>query len=454
MKKGDILTGIIDKVVFPNKGIINTYDKPIHIKDVLLGQNIEFKITKNRSEYAKGEVIQILDKSKYETEENLCKNFGVCGGCYYQRVIYEEQLKLKENQIKELLSDYVTEDIFDTIIKSPKNIEYRNKMELSFGDEIKDGELTLGLHKKKSKYDILDVEDCVLMDNDFRTIRNITVEYFRKKGTSYYHKLTHKGYLRHLLLRRGENTGEILVAIVTSSQENIDFSEWINKLLEEKYDGKIVGILHIVNDAKADAVINQGLNTLYGRDYYMEKLLDLDFKVSVFSFFQTNTLGAEKLYSKVLEYIGDFGDDKIVFDLYSGTGTITQLVSKRAKLVYGVEIVEEAVNAAVENAKLNSLENCKFYAGDVLTCIDNIGNKPDFIILDPPREGIHPKAIDKIIDFGVDNIIYISCKPTSLKDDLKVFYDKGYRVEKCCLVDMFPMTVHVETVVLMSRKDK
>ena len=191
---------------------------------------------------------------------------------------------------------------------------------------------------------------------------------------------------------------------------------------------------------------------LYGEDVIYEELLGLRFKISTFSFFQTNSLGAEVLYSKAREYVGST-NDKMIFDLYSGTGTIAQILAPVAKKVVGVEIVAEAVEAAKENAELNGLNNCEFIAGDVLKVIDDIKDKPDLIVLDPPRDGIHPKALQKIIDFGVARIVYISCKPTSLARDLVILQEQGYKVEKACAVDMFPQTVHVETVVKLHRKD-
>ena len=210
-------------------------------------------------------------------------------------------------------------------------------------------------------------------------------------------------------------------------------------------------MLHIINDGLADVVQSDETRMLFGEEYIYEELLGLRFKISVFSFFQTNSLGAEVLYSKAREYIGDT-KDMTVFDLYSGTGTIAQIIAPVARKVVGVEIVEEAVEAAKKNTELNGLHNCEFIAGDVLKVIDEIEDKPDMIILDPPRDGIHPKALQKIIDFGGDRIVYISCKPTSLARDLELLQAQGYQVEKGCAVDMFPGTVHVETVILLSRK--
>ena len=217
--------------------------------------------------------------------------------------------------------------------------------------------------------------------------------------------------------------------------------------------GHIVGILNTTNDSLADVIADQGTGILYGQNHFEEELLGLKFKITPFSFFQTNSLGAEVLYETAREFVGDV-KGKRVYDLYSGTGTIAQILAQVASEVTGVEIVEEAVEAAKENARRNGLDNCTFIAGDVLKVLDSLTEKPDAIILDPPREGIHPKALPKIIAYGMQEIIYISCKPTSLKADLEVFSQAGYEVKKCRFVDMFPGTAHVETVVLMSKVKK
>lgn len=243
--------------------------------------------------------------------------------------------------------------------------------------------------------------------------------------------------------------------MVTTTQEEHDLVSFREALLDLELDGKIVGILHTKNDSNADVVRNDGTEVLYGQDYFYEELLGLRFRVSEFSFFQTNTYGAEVLYQVARDYIGPLGDrdgrEKVVFDLYSGTGTIAQMMAAAAGKVIGVEIVEEAVESARENAKLNGLDNCEFIAGDVLKVLDEIEVRPDIIILDPPRDGVHPKALRKIIDYGVDRLIYISCKPTSLVRDLEVFLENGYEVEKAAAVDQFPWTGNVETVCLLSK---
>ena len=269
---------------------------------------------------------------------------------------------------------------------------------------------------------------------------------------SFYHKLSHQGYLRHLLVRKGQKTGEILIDLVTSTQSVPSLEGLKDRLLELELEGRIVGLLNTLNDSLADVVQNDETKILYGQDYFYEELLGLKFKISPFSFFQTNSLGAEVLYETARSYVGET-KDKVIFDLYSGTGTIAQMLAPVAKKVIGIEIVEEAVEAAKVNAALNNLDNCEFIAGDVLKAIDLVKEKPDLIVLDPPRDGIHPKALLKIIDFGVDRMVYISCKPTSLVRDLEVLQGRGYEVVKVVGVDMFPGTGHVETCVLLSHKN-
>ena len=241
-----------------------------------------------------------------------------------------------------------------------------------------------------------------------------------------------------------------MVNIVTSSQVDFNMNEYKDMLLNLDTEAELVSILHTINDGLADAVNCDELRVLHGRDYIHEEVLGLRFRVSPFSFFQTNTKGAEELYTIAREFVGDH-NDKVVFDLYSGTGTIGQVMAKAAKKVYGIEIIEEAVVAANQNAKLNGLNNCNFIAGDVAEVIKTVKDKPDIIILDPPRSGVHPKALDYVIKFNAPQIIYVSCNPKTLVTDLKVLEAKGYEIEKTLLMDMFPNTPHVETVVKLNK---
>ncbi|UMZ01313.1 23S rRNA (uracil(1939)-C(5))-methyltransferase RlmD [Roseburia rectibacter] len=467
MKKGQIVEGIIERVDFPNKGILRTEDGTrVIVKNAIMGQKVSAAVNKVRKGKCEGRLLEILEKSALELPEPGCVHYGICGGCTFQSLPYEEQLKMKEKQVKDLIDAVITEENkgyeFLPIKASPRPKAYRNKMEFSFGDEYKDGPLALGMHKRGSFYDIVNVGECQIVDEDFRRVLKITLEYFKEKQISFYHKLRHTGYLRHFLVRKAAKTGEILVDLVTTTQmeelsgenESALLEGWVKKLCEEKYDGVLKGILHTKNDSVADTIKNEGTDILFGQDFFYEELLGLKFKITPFSFFQTNSLGAEVLYQTAREFIGDALDDEAnqtVFDLYSGTGTIAQILSPVAKKVIGVEIVEEAVVAARENAALNGLTNCEFIAGDVLKVIDTIGEKPDYIVLDPPRDGIHPKALEKIIRYNVPQMVYISCKPTSLARDLEVLQARGYQVKKVQCVDMFPATGNCETVVLLSK---
>ena len=455
MKKGQVYEGLIEKVEFPNKGIVSVEGEAnkVIVKNGIPGQKIKFAVNKMRKGKAEGRLLEVLEKSPLETREPVCSIFPACGGCMYQTMSYEDQMKMKEQQVKEILDAAIVGDYeFEGVKASPKEFAYRNKMEFSFGDEYKDGPLSLGLHKKGSTYDVLTAFDCKLVHEDMTKILICVLDYFKERNVSYYKKMQHVGYLRHLLLRRGDITGQILVNLVTTTQEEYDLTPLVDALLALELEGKIVGILHILNDSLSDVVQSDETRVLYGQDYFYEKLLGMEFKITPFSFFQPNSRAAEVLYSTVRDYLGDM-KGKTLYDLFSGTGTIGQILSPVAEKVIGVEIVEEAVVAANENAKHNGITNCKFLAGDVFKVLDEIEEKPDVIVLDPPRDGIHPKALPKILDYGVDTIVYISCKVTSLARDLEMMQAKGYRVVKAVACDQFCQTVHVEVVIKMQLVD-
>ncbi len=449
MKKGDIFEGKVIRTEFPNKGIIDIEGQKVIVKNALEGQVVRFSINKKKRDKIEGRLLEVIEPSPIE-QPAACKHFGICGGCRYQNLSYEQQLDLKKRQVEELIEKNGLSFDIENIYGSPITEGYRNKMEFTFGDEEKDGPLALGMHKKNSFYDIVTLDDCRIVDPDFNVLLQAILKYFKEKGETYFHKIRHEGFLRHLVMRRSVKTGDILINLVTTTQSRLDESEFVNMILSQKIDGKVVGILHTLNDNLADVVQSDETKTLYGQDYFYEYLYNMRFKISPFSFFQTNTLGAEVLYDQVREYVGET-KDKLVYDLYTGTGTIAQMLAPVASKVVGVEIVEEAVESAKKNAVDNHLDNCEFIAGDVLKVVDNLTQKPDILVLDPPRDGIHPKALRKIINFNVDEMVYVSCKPTSLMRDLLVFREAGYEVKRACLVDMFPGTVHVETVVLLSK---
>lgn len=466
MKKGQIVEGIVTRMDFPNKGIVDCGEGICVVKNALPGQKVRAAVNKARKGKAEGRLLEILEPSPLE-QASPCPHFGQCGSCIYLSLPYEETLKIKEEQVKRLLEPVLSRQgdwHYEGIKANPAVFAYRNKMEFTFGDERKDGPLALGMHKRGSFYDIVSATDCQIVDADYRQVLNCTLQFFQEKKeegvpVSFYHRLRHDGYLRHLLVRKAARTGEILLALVTTTQtagfaEEEILAAWQKRLTALPLQGEIVGIMHVQNDSQADVVQSDETQILYGRDYFYEELLGLKFRISLFSFFQTNSLSAELLYRTAREYIlSAMGtkEGQIIYDLYSGTGTIAQMLSPVAKKVIGVEIVEEAVMAARENAALNGLHNCEFIAGDVLKVLDTIMERPDMIVLDPPRDGVHPKALQKIIGYGVENILYISCKPTSLARDLEVFLDNGYVVRRCAAVDQFSWTGHVESIVLLSK---
>lgn len=486
MKKGDVIEGVISKSYLGDKGIIEGDDG---VKIVLKGgiekSRVRARITKKRSDRYEARILEVVE-SPLETREKSCEKYGVCGGCSYQKIPYIEQLRLKSRQAKILLDSKISYEYdYEGIIGSPIEWCFRNKMEFAFGDEEKGGSFSLGLHKRGHFHDIVNVADCKLVNEDYNKILRASRKYFMESGISFYNKSMHRGYLRHLLIRRAEKSGEILIALETSSdfiteknkkamateklsdflasgnatydknkKESSEETKLINDykdlILSLELEGVVSSILHFTNDSVADDVKAEKSKILYGRDFIVEELLGLRFKITPFSFFQTNSLGAELLYEKVREYVGN-KKDAIVYDLYSGTGTISQLIARVSKKVIGIEIVEEAVKSAEENAVFNGIDNVKFIAGDVLKKLDENLELPDFIILDPPRDGVSKKALVKILSYGVDEIIYIACKPTSLVRDIPTFEEFDYRIKNVCLCDLFPQTSNVEMIAVFKK---
>ena len=473
MKKAPItFEGMVQSVSFPNKGIVIPVDRepsdmpvpptgfslpekpsrPVRVDNVLPGQRVEVFQSPHMQKRREGSLRRVICPAPYEISSS-CPHASFCGGCNYQTVPYEIQLHWKQDAVASLLD--AVPDLGDysflPIIPSPLPEAYRNKMEYSFGDEYKDGPLTLGLHKRGAHLDIVPTVGCKIVHEDFIRIVRGTADYFRAAGASYHNTRSHEGWLRHLVLRRSYMDGSVLVNLVTSSQGELDAASFTAMLQSLPLEGRITGILHTINDSLADIVQADRMHVLYGEPDLTENLLGLSFRLSPFSFFQTNSKGAEALYRLVREMAGDLREQN-VFDLYCGTGTISQIMADAgAGQVIGIEIVEEAVEAARMNAAANGLQNCSFLAGDVLKLVDTLPIRPDLIILDPPRDGIHPKALPKILAYRPERFLYIACKPTSLARDLPAFREAGYKLRTVRCVDMFPGTVHVETVALMTR---
>ncbi|GAA0084257.1 23S rRNA (uracil(1939)-C(5))-methyltransferase RlmD [Clostridium sp. CTA-7] len=451
MRKGSTVQVKIDKTEFPSVGVGTLEGRKIYVKGAFPGQLVSGRVKKKREGYAELKLLSVDEKSDYEIDK-ACEHFGVCGGCTSQNLTYDKQLDFLSEEVKELFKDAnITMGNYLGVVGSKEQWEYRNKMEFTFGDFEKGGELTLGMHMKGKSFGIITVDKCMIVDEDFRTIIRETVNYFKDKELPYYRVMKREGYLRHLVIRKAINTGELMVNLVTTTQIDFNLKEYVDLLKEQNYKGELVSILHTENNSFSDAVIPEKVNLLFGKDYIIENLLGLSFKISPFSFFQTNTKGAESLYSIVRDFMGE-SNDKVVFDLYCGTGTIGQIAASNAKKVVGIELIEEAVEAAKENAKLNGLNNCEFLAGDVAEIIKTVKDKPDIIILDPPRSGVHPKALEYVIKFNAKEIIYVSCNPKTLVENLKDLISSGYTIVESCVKDMFPNTPHGEVVIKLQRK--
>lgn len=434
---------------FPNKGIGLFNNEKVFIKNVIPGQKVLAKIKRKKNKY-EGMLLEVLEKANYEVDPK-CNFFDQCGGCTYQNLNYSKELEFKKNTVLKILkSNNIKNFEFLGIKASPLENFYRNKMEFSFGDTGDLNELSLGMKKRNSYYEVVNASNCNIVNSDINKVLDCVLNFFKNSNETFYHRKNRTGSLRHLLVRQAHFTGEMLVNIVTTDSISVNLAPLKEELLNLDLNGKIVGISQIINNSISDVVKADKINTLFGRDYFYEKILGLNFKISTFSFFQTNSAGAEVLYTEVLK-LAEESKNEIVFDLYCGTGTIAQILSKCSKKVIGIEIVEEAIEAARENTKLNNISNVEFISGDVLKMVDILTDSPDLIILDPPREGIHPKAINKIVNFKAKRVIYISCKASSLAKDLTVFIENGYSVDKILCVDMFPKTYHVETVVLMTK---
>lgn len=387
-----------------------------------------------------------------QENQDLCVHYDRCGGCSIQEVPYNKQLEDKKEMLLEIFSDQdLNTDKFEEILASPDIYEYRNNMEFSFGDLKKGGKLQLGMHPRGRRFDVITVDQCLLVDQDFRDILRTILEYCRKHDFKKYHIKLREGFLRNLVIRKGINTGEVVANLVTTSQREHDFTPLSRELENLDLKGELVGFVQTINDDFSDQVSCDEMKIHYGRNYFYDKLLDKKFKIDSLSFFQTNTTGAELLYSEAAEYISS-AKDKLVYDLYCGAGTISQAIAEDADKIYGIEIDSAAVKRAAENASLNNVKNAEYIAGDVLDEINNLEDKADLIIIDPPRPGINPKALDKIGSANSEEILYISCNPKSLARDLNALKMHNYKLEKFKAVDMFPHTKHLEVITLLKKK--
>lgn len=442
----------IKETTYPGIGVGYLEGKPMHAKNTFPGQVILGRHLKNKQGIGQLMVLAKLKGAEWEVEP-YCTHYEKCGGCMSQEVPYDMQVDFKEAEVLAMFEDAgIQFESYLGILKSTEQFHYRNKMEYTFGDEYKDAPLGLGLHLLSRKNSIVTVDQCQLVSEDFNRLLTSTLNHFKKTDIPYYRPMTHKGTLRNLIIREGKRTGELMAILVTTSDEQLDVQAWMRDLLETELQNKLVSIFHVTNDSLQDAVVVDKLELIYGTEFITEKLCGLTFKITPMSFFQTNTQAAELLYETVMEFAGDIRE-KEIFDLYCGTGTIGNILAKQAKHVTGIEIIEEAALIAQENAKLNNNENTTFIPGDVKDVLAGLSKAPDLIVLDPPRGGIHPKALAYAMAFGAAEIIYVSCNPRTLAQDLLKMQNTMH-LKKMILLDNYPNTNHVEAIVLMSRKDK
>lgn len=452
MKKGDIISVEAEELIYPREGLAHYQGKKIRIDQALPGQRLQVRVIRNGDKRALAKTLSVEERAPYE-KAPLCSFTHFCGGCSFPTVPYETQVRWKGREVLEQLSkNQVQVEEFEGIQGCQRLTGYRNKMEYTFGDEEKGGRPALGMHRKGRYMDIVTVSDCVIAPADFNRIVEGTLAFFTQRGIPFYRKKERTGFQRNLIIRRGERTGELLVNLVSTSQASLDKKAFVDCLLALELDEEICGITHTINDSVSDFVYCDSLEVLWGRGYYREEILGLTFQVSPFSFFQTNTLAAERLYQEALGMIDEL-EGKRVFDLYCGTGTISQIMALKAKEVVGVEIVEEAVGSARENAALNGLDNCRFVAADVFDALDELKEPPDLMVLDPPRAGILPKTLSKILAYRSPQILYISCNPLTMAQNLAVMQQEGYQVMRLKAYDNFPWTKHIECCCLLQREE-
>ncbi len=459
----------IEKTVFEGKSIARVNGFVVFVRNVVPGDVVKVKITKLKKSYAEAEPVELIQKSSLRVEPR-CKFFGVCGGCKWQNLEYGAQLEFKRDHVIESFERIGGFKGIDKIVlntlPSDEIFFYRNKIEFSFSDQrwlLKeeigkideiDRNFALGFHLPDRFDKVLDIDECFLQSELSNEILNFTRDYFKSKNIPIYSSEKNEGYLRFLTIREGKNTGDVMVNLVTFDDNAEIMSEFTNSLLS-KFPN-ITTVVNNINTRKAQIAVGEYEKVYHGDGTITEKLGDYIFQISSNSFFQTNTRQAEKLYKKIVEF-ANFKPDDIVYDFYSGTGTISIFVSSFVKNVIGLELVESAVEDAWRNAEINGVKNCKFISGDLREKLYTDKSwmretpKPDVIIIDPPRSGMHPDVVKAVAKIKPERIVYVSCNPTTQARDIKLLieYEPNYVIEFVQPVDMFPHTYHIESVALL-----
>ena len=471
MKKGTKLELKIEDYAFEGKGLSRIEQEGTDKKFVVFvqgaypGDKVIAQIRKKKKSYAEARLIEILEPSDYRTDAR-CIYFGTCGGCKAQDMDYGVQVQYKEKQVRDIFERMggLTGFEFLPIVPSEKIYFYRNKMEFSFadrrwiteeevasGEEIPDRDFALGLHIPRIFDKVLDIKECFLQSEISNDILNFTRDFFKSREVKIYSTKTHEGYLRNLVIKSAHHTGELMVNLVTASEDTDLISQYGAEL--KKNFPQITTFINNINLRKAQVAVGDYENVIFGPGFIYDYIGKKKYRVSANSFFQTNTLQAEKLYDIAVEF-GEFRQDDVVYDLYSGAGTIAIYLSEKVKEVYAVEAVEAAVADAKINMELNNVHNMQFIKADLNKSFYPIAEKhnfpkPDVIVADPPRSGMNPKTVADIIKLSPDRIVYVSCNPTTQIRDIKEFIENGYELLKVRPVDMFPHTYHIENVALL-----
>lgn len=452
-KKGQTVNLKIDSLVFGGSGIGQVEGFKVFVDGVAPGDTVEASVNRVRSNYGEAKLLQVLEPSSLRIQPR-CKHFGVCGGCKWQFLDYAEQCKVKEQQVKDALHRIggFPEELVLPLIPNASPWFYRNKMELSFGYSP-DGKVMLGFYPPGYHYEVFDVEECFLQSELMVEIVKKVRDFANAHKIPVYDSHTHEGLLKTLTVREGKNTGEVMV-ILTTSTGVFDHKDAFTDLF--KGDERITSLYwNTVYQVPGHPTWIEE-NHLLGKEALTEKLMlengqELSFDILPQAFFQTNTKQAELLYSEVVRLAGLNGKET-VFDLYCGTGTIGLFCAHKARHVYGVELNESAVESARGNALKNNIKNVSFLLGTVESRIVELKEKPDVLIVDPPRAGLEGDTVSQCSAFGAGKIVYVSCNPTTLARDLKLFKELGYSVQSVQPVDMFPQTHHVECVALLTKK--
>lgn len=439
---------------YEGEGVAKIDSYPIFIEGALKGEKVKVKIVKVNKNFAYGKLLEVIEKSEGRVEPK-CKYFKKCGGCKLQHMNYETQLDFKWERVKDCIKKIggLSEDLVEYPIGMEENpYKYRNKVQLPIGmDKSKP---VLGFYAPRS-HDIIDIEECLIQEEDANKISKITrewIEEFNIMPAFVDGKFNKKGFLRHVMIRKGFKTGEVMVVIVATRKDLKHIDELIKKL-EFHVEG-LKSVVLCVNAKDTNVILTPECYTLWGEDYIQDYIGDFKFNISPLSFFQVNPMQTEVLYNKALEY-AELTGKETVFDAYCGTGSITLFLSQKAKKVYGVEIVEPAIINARENAKMNNVSNTEFFVGkseEVIPKLIKEGVKADVIVVDPPRKGCDIKLLKAIGETKPERVVYVSCDPSTLARDLKILDELGYKTEKVQPVDMFPQTAHIENVAKLVRK--